>query len=293
MNERTGKDCRMKIRVQLFTTLLLATGQAAADYEPVVLKNTEVRQLRAESNGVPYSLYVSLPDGYGETSERYPVVYMLDADYSFAIAHNVVSHLVERKHLRPLILVAVAYGGPLQYRMNRTRDYTPTHSLKGGYGPEFQKVSGGGPRFRHFLEKELIPFIDGEYRTLQGERALTGHSYGALFASWVYLTRPDLFNRYLIVSPSLWYDEGMIFALEKELRERKPEVESDLRRVYLAVGADEARVMSIDLLRLVERLEERSDPQLKLYHEILPDETHNSVFPSAFSRGLRWAFEGR
>ena len=273
--------------------LLLQMVAAAAGAEPVTLPNTDIRRITSEVNGVDYKLYVSLPEDYRTSEMRYRVLYMLDADYSFAIAHNIVEHLVQRNHLQPLILVAVAYDGPLRYRINRTRDYTPTHTLEGGYGREYQKVSGGGRKFLTFLETELIPLIDEEYRTIEGERALVGHSYGGLFASWVFLTRPEMFDRYIVVSPSLWYDGEMMFALEKKLRKEGALDVPAGTRLYLSVGANENRRMPEVLIRFDERVRSWGDDDLKVRREIFDGETHNSVFPTAFSRGLRWAFDGR
>ena len=72
------------------------------------------------------------PLDYAKTRKSYPVVYMLDADYSFAIVRNVVQHFVERDDLPPMILVAIAYPGAATnretYKKNRTRDYTPVYS---------------------------------------------------------------------------------------------------------------------------------------------------------------------
>lgn len=271
----------MRAIVSLF--LLTALGTAAQPAPPLTLERTEVRQLVAKSNGVAYKLYVALPHGYPAAGKRYPVVYLLDADYSFLIARNIADHMAERNHLRELILVAIAYDGPPQYRMNRTRDYTPTHTPDGGYGPEYQKVSGGGPKFRAFLEKELVPYIDRTYATLPSERCLVGHSYGGLFATWNFLTASPLFDRYIIVSPSLWYDERLML--------RTPRPASLDARVYLSVGALENPLMATDLRQLAARL--RGVPKLAIESDVLADETHNSVFPRALSNGLRFVFEGR
>jgi len=251
----------------------------------VILPNTELHRLTSKRGQVDYKIYVALPSGYEHGKNRYGIVYLLDADYSFAIARNVVEHLSDRNHLPPLIVVGVAYDGPLRYRLNRTRDYTPTHTLEGGYGPEMQKHSGGGPAFSDFITNELVPFIDRTYRTVEGRRALVGHSYGGLFATWTLLTTGSaIFDRYIVVSPSLWYDERMIFSVAPSSPVRA--------KAYFAVGAVEARQMAIDLQRLVTALR-KSNKTLAIRHEVLDDETHNSVFPSAFSRGVRWAFDGR
>jgi uncharacterized protein len=263
----------------------------AADARPLQLERTEVRTMVSKVNGISYKLYIALPHGYAAGSGRYPVVYLLDADYSFLIARNIADHLAERNHLRELILVGIAYDGPPQYRVNRTRDYTPTFSPTGGYGPETQKVSGGGPKFRAFLEKELIPFVDRNYRTIRGDRCLVGHSYGGLFASWNLLATPRLFQRFIIVSPSLWYDDRMIFRLQKEHAARADTLEA---RAYFAVGASEGnseRDMVMDLQQFTRRL--RGYKGLALDADVLGDETHNSVFPRALSNGLRFVYQGR
>lgn len=252
--------------------LLLAAGLSA---EPVTLPRTSVLHVASKANGVPYKLYVALPRDYDSSKRRYPVIYTLDADYSFAIARNVVEHLADRNHLRWAIVVSIAYDGPDRYRLNRTRDYTPHHTPKGGYGPEYQKHSGGGPKFRQFLAEELIPLIDRTYRTTS-ERTLVGHSYGGLFSTWTMLTT-DLFTGYVIVSPSLWYDDSFIFGVKG----------SPKARAYVAAGSIENPIMARDARRLGQRLGSRARV------EVLEDETHNSIFPTAFSRGIRFVMEGR
>jgi predicted alpha/beta superfamily hydrolase len=263
------------MRGMLFALLLALT---APDAKPFVVDRAEVRQLVSKENGVAYKVYVALPQDYGK--KRYPVVYVLDADYSFLIARNVIEHLAERNHLRELIVVGIAYDGPPQYRLNRTRDYTPKFSPTGGYGPDYQKVSGGGPKFRAFLEKELIPFVDRSYATLPEERCLVGHSYGGLFATWMLVSKAALFDRYVIVSPSLWYDDAWIF--------RQIPSATLNARVYMAAGSSEDPVMAADLRRLAARIRTRA-----LDADVLAAETHNSIFPRALSNGLRFVFEGR
>lgn len=246
--------------------------------EPVTLPRTTTLHVRARANGVAYKLSVSLPRDYEKSQQRYPVIYVLDADYAFAIAHNVVEHLADREHLRWAIVVGIGYEDGA-YRVNRTRDYTPTHTPAGNAVPAhqrpYQKHSGGGPRFLRFLKDELIPRIDRSYRTT-GERTLAGHSYGGLFGAWTMLTT-DLFTGYVIVSPSLWYDDGMIFATKGTAK----------ARAYVAAGAMEDPIMARDVRRLGPRLGREQKV------EVLEGETHNSIFPSAFSRGVRFVMRGR
>lgn len=270
-----------------------ALGEPPASEVPppsFTLPNTEVRTLPARGvEGITYKLYVSLPKSYAQGEQRYPVVYLLDADYSFALAHNIVEHMSDRGHMKELILVGIAYDGPLRYRLNRTRDYTPTHTLAGGYGPEYQQHSGGGPAFRAFLAGELIPFIDRTYRT-GSERTLVGHSYGGLFSTWVAFTRPELFTHYLIVSPSLWYDERHVFRVEEAYAKAHGSLAA---RMYFSVGSrevNEERDMVVDLRTFTTRVQRRGYRGLTVSAQVLEDETHNSVFPAALSNGLRRFF---
>ena len=111
--------------------------------------------------------------------------------------------------------------------------------------------------------------------------------------TWVALNTPELFEGYVIVSPSLWYDGGMIFA--EKAAEADPHGDL-LARIYLGVGSRETNRehdMVADLQRLVTMLEGRKYTSLRLSSEIAVGETHNSVFPRAFSNGLRFVLGGR
>lgn len=260
------------------------------------LPHTEVRQFYSTQVGAPYVLYISVPRQYHTSTQAYPVVFTLDADYAFALAHNIIEHFVDRGNLPEMIVVGIAYEGASQnipnYRRWRTRDYTPTFTLDGGYGPEFQKYSGGGEKFRAFLETELLPFMQKYYRLKPNDRTLVGHSYGGLFGTYVLLTQPELFQRYILVSPSLWYDNKMIFTVAKAYANKNKTLPA---RVFFAIGEHEnqpglGRTMVVDLQELVRRLREQQYSHLELTHQVFPDETHNSVFPAALTRGLRVVF---
>lgn len=274
---------------------LLTVRAAAQDppaHAPVTLSRTEVRYLSSKVVGQRYKLYVSLPQDYADTSRRFPVVFLLDADYSFALAHNIVEHLSDRHDMGQLVIVGIAYAGPLRYRLNRTRDYTPTHVPTGGYGPAYQRVSGGGPGFRRFLKTELVPFIERTYR-VQHDRTLVGHSYGGLFASWVAFTDPELFQRYIIVSPSLWYDDHLMFGVERVFAEQHRRLPA---RIFFTVGAREVnsqRDMVSDLRRFVAQVKGHDYQGLQLRWRVLPEDTHDSIFPAGLGLGLRYVFEGR
>jgi len=277
--------------------LALAGAESLRAQDPpphtaVTLPRTEIRYLSSRTVGHRYKLYVSLPQNYGDAARRFSVVFLLDADYSFALAHNIVEHLSDRRDLDQLLIVGIAYAGPLRYKLNRTRDYTPTHVPTGGYGPEYQRESGGGANFRRFLKEELIPFIEQQYR-VRDDRTLVGHSYGGLFASWVAFTDPALFQRYIIVSPSLWYDDHLMVDVERRYAEHHTSLPA---RMFFTVGERELnaqRDMVSDLRRFVEQVQGRGYEGLELRLRVLPENTHDSVFPAGLGLGLRYVYDGR
>lgn len=184
--------------------------------------------------------------------------------------------------------MGIGYPDPLRYKLDRTRDYTPSHVPTGGYGPAVQRVSGGGEAFRRFLADELVPWVDGTYRTIPGDRTIVGHSYGGLFGTYALLSAPGLFSRYVLVSPSLWYDDGSMFRLERAFaagHDRLP------ARVALAAGAHENPRMPSDMTALAAHLAEHHYAGLTVDAHVFSDDNHNTIFPAALTRGLRFVFD--
>lgn len=264
---------------------------------PYILPRSEKVLLTSAINGITYSLYVRTPLSHASGDRRHPVIVTLDADYSFPIVANHLEHLADRMNQAPeAIVVSVAYPGVYpdhdRYRAERTRDYTPVFWPDGGYGPKFQAASGGGPKFLRMLAEEALPLIDRLFQTDPDDRTLVGHSYGGLFGAWVLQTQPQLFNRYLLVSPSLWYADRMMLTADTVLSAsitRKT-------RVYLGVGSWEEQperggYMVSQLEQYAARLTALKNPDLIVKHRVFEDETHASIFPACFSTGIRHLFQ--
>jgi uncharacterized protein len=254
---------------------------------PVVLPRTEVHEIVSHANNTRYAIQVSLPRRYAERTERFGLLVALDADYSFALVRNIVEHLSDRGGVRELIVVAVAYpvnDYPRTYRLNRTRDYTPFYS-EDGYPDGVQKVSGGALAFQRFLADELLPWLESHYRLAPNDRGFIGHSYGGLFGAWTLLTRSNLFQRYVLVSPSLWYADREIFRLEEQLSATGAEIPA---QVLIAVGSQESARMVQGHQQFIAALRHHAYRGLTVAGRVFEGETHDTVFPSA----LTWALPG-
>lgn len=281
--------------IALIVNLIAAAPLWAASTSepaPYVVPNTQVRAVHSQETGADYQLFIATPADYKTSGKKYPVVYMLDADYSFALTRNIVQHYVERKQLPEMILVAIAYPGAADslevYRQNRKRDYTPGLGEAGSVEPVAQ---GGAVRFRNFIANEVIPFMATTF-PITADRTFIGHSYGGLFGTYVLLTEPELFKRYVIVSPSLWYGDRLIFNVERQTASTRRDLDRRIERhAFFAIGSAETSEamgapMVDQLKRFYTSLEARKDPALSLSLRVYPEETHASVFPGAVARGL-------
>ena len=252
-------------------------------YPRVEIKDTELRTLKSKHNGQNYSINIFFPTDYKKEGRRYPAVYVLDAEYNFGCVAYIARRLIKNGDVPKILLIGVAYDTDYEdFYIKRFRDSTPESRIHG-------RNSGGAEKFTQFIEKELIPFIDQKYRTIPGDRAIVGHSITGFFGCYVLFRHPGLFNRYVIVSPSLWFSDGIVFEYEEKFATNRSELEAS---VYLAVGADESQRMKDGALRLNDTLLKREYSHLKFHFSLVEGENHRSLFPFAFTRGLRFIFSG-
>ena len=242
-------------------------------------------------NGLPYRITVALPFSYtpGDTA-HYPVLYVLDADPNLPLAALIQWNMTYDNEVPKMILVGVGYQAPnfMGTVSYRALDYTPVRDAAADSqmtaGHHRKMVSGGAAVFLRVMQEEIMPFIEKNYR-VSNDRALAGHSFGGLFAAYVLFTRPQLFDRYLISSPSLDWGGGEI---GKEEARFFASGHGDLpARVFISAGSAEPDQMVPDVNALAGVLRGRGYKGLQLTEKIFEDETHLSVIPFAFSRGIR------
>ena len=156
--------------------------------------------IRSEVMHEERTLQIHLPQGYETSSDSYPVLILLDSRTDFRHVIGITDFLAENYKAFPLIVVGVA-------NTNRTRDLTPALRAQ---NPLMADDVGGADRFLEFIASELLPFIDRKYRS-SSYRILVGRSHGGLFALHAFITQPDLFNAYIAVDPSIWWDEAALY----------------------------------------------------------------------------------
>jgi predicted alpha/beta superfamily hydrolase len=204
----------------LHTILLVgfvSIASIAQDFAPPVPQRLVIHSNLLKEDRV---ILVRMPADFKQSTDKYPVLYLMDGGAHINEIGSTIDFLVDNQKIPPLIVVGIN-------NTDRTRDLTPTHAdIKSPDGNTIMAMptSGGGDRFLDFIQSELIPEIEKRYAT-EPYRILAGHSLGGLLAIHALITRPDLFNAYIAVSPSLqWDDERTLhqaqqfFAGQKELK---------------------------------------------------------------------------
>lgn len=286
-------------------TPAFAPGSTGKDRAPpaYVLEGTEVREIRAKALQRDYQLFVSLPRGYAESGRRYPVLFVTDADYAFPLIRSIARRVANGgDELEDFILVGLSYAKGDTPEYSRRRDYTPTangdHDAGSGM-PGRAPVYGEAEAYRRFIRDEVFPVIAQSYRIDIARKIYAGHSYGGLFGLHVLFTEPSMFEKYIIGSPSLWFDQRVAFASERKYATGNTDLPA---KVFLAVASfetlnfksgDPRYNKTVDMVRDLQALEHvlasRQYRNLQVQATIIDDEDHLTVFPALITRGLKWA----
>jgi predicted alpha/beta superfamily hydrolase len=203
----------------LLPVLLLSFVSARSQYSSNEIAIGKADTIYSRILGEKRNIWISLPPGYysGE-SVKYPVVYLLDGDNHFASVVSMIRQLSEgyTSFLPKMIVVAIL-------NTDRLRDLTPSHiSRKADDGTEIDsyKSTGGGDKFLSFINQELIPHIDSAFPT-SPYKMFIGHSLGGLMVIDALLNHSEMFNAYVAIDPSLWYDDTKLLKQSADLLQKK------------------------------------------------------------------------
>lgn len=250
----------------------------------VTIPGTEVRSLVSKTNNQEYRIFVAVPKM--QNTKRLPVIYLTDGNGNFGLVDTICDQLVGDNYIPPSILVGIGYPFDEydEYKDLRGRDFTPTALPDNSpYKNEFRAGAGGASKFLQFLREELKPLIDSQYPTLPNDSTVIGHSLGGLFTLYALFREPTLFQRYVIGSPSIWWDNKSIMNEVNSF----PKTHTDLpARVFMGAGKNE-QYMIEPMVDLADKLADYKYPGLTLKRQIFESETHLSVIPLFISQGLR------
>jgi predicted alpha/beta superfamily hydrolase len=218
---------------------------------------------------------VYLPPGYAGTDLRVTVLYMPDGGIAEDFLH--VAGLVEvgvgNATMRPFLLVGIE-------NTERRRDLTgPTNNA------EDRKIAprvGGSAAFRKFIRDELMPEVKKRYRTTD-ESAIVGESLAGLFVVETFFLEPDLFDTYIALDPSLWWNDHKLLDGAAASLYARPR---NAKALFLASSSEfrgdvDATAMLADILRA------DASPGLRWHYEKMPEEKHATIYHPAALKAFR------
>ena len=223
---------------------------------------------------------ISLPDSYNDSSDvdkKYPILILLDGATFFTVTSRIVHFMSSERNrnnfMPETIVVAIE-------NIDRERDFTVT-KIK----TKRPNTMGGGRKFLNFIEKELVPHIDKNYRT-KPYRTLVGHSLGGLLTLNSYMDKNSVFNAYISIDPSIWWNEEMM----------KSKVDSIStislnKKLYMATanqGEDNYKRNKKRHDSLYALMNENSKGDLNFEMEYFEEENHRSVPLIAVYKGLKY-----
>lgn len=207
---------------------------------------------------------IYLPNSYHpDSTKEYNVIYLLDGsiDEDFIhIAGNVQFCSFSWINIIPeSIVVGIA-------NVDRKRDFTYPSNF--GLDKEEFPSSGKSSKFIDFISEELQPLINKNYKCTN-ESTLIGQSLGGLLATQILFEKPEMFKNYIIVSPSLWWDEERILKrnLDKSLSDKC---------IYVGVG-NEGPIMLRLAQSLFNKLSIEKSHEAKLHFNYLEKQNHGDA----------------
>lgn len=244
-----------------------AAAQHVHEPTPVVIGQSLVM----DSNwmGAPREINVWLPPGYAEGTARYPVLYLLDGGQQQDFHH--ISGLAQLGTVNGTTRDVIVVGIASVDRRNELALPTNNPELVARY-----PTQGDSERFRFFLRDEIAPFVEARFRT-NGETALMGESLAGLFVVETFLKEPQMFDAYVAVSPSLWWDGGQ---LARQSGAHLRDHSNDPRTLILAMG-DEGPEAAALMDMLTANLNDHALPGVTWSFQPRPAESHATIYHGA------------
>ncbi|MDX2068633.1 MAG: alpha/beta hydrolase-fold protein [Haliscomenobacter sp.] len=271
---------KLGIPIVLFWVIVFILNACAKEESTIAPAFIKQFQISSTNTGTTYPIYVVLPSDY-EEGKQFKTIYVLDGDGGSKKekTYQLVGRLVEEAKTQTqktgAIVVAIGNAG------ERIRDFTPT-SL-----PSFDDQGGGIEAFTRFIEFELVPKIEKEFAvyTHTESRAIAGHSLGGSFGAYLFAKHPNLFSNYLLLSPALWWDDGVTLRYELENRSNNAPQKT---LVYVGCGELEEAITILAeewYLRL-----QKYYPNCKSTFVKIRNTSHNSSMVENFEQAIHFYY---
>lgn len=254
----------------LFAFQSVALAQAG-NVKPLTIG--EIRTIKSKILNEDRTVNIYLPQNFNKT-KSYPVIYLLDGSMNEDFIHvtGLIQFFNQMYSMPETIVVGIA-------NVDRKRDFTFHTDLK-----DLQKdypTTGHSDKFIGFLEKELKPYIESQFKTT--DKYLFGQSLGGLLATEILLKKPEMFNNYFIISPSLWWDDESLLKQANQLLAKIPDTK---KFIYVSVGKGEHPVMIKDAEDFYDVLKKSDKKNWTIEYKMMETDNHATILHRSLYEGL-------
>ena len=257
--------------------ILLILAFASCKKEKFSTSLTKSFSIQSVANGGNYTINVALPDNYNPASQKYATVYVLDGEEIFDFVSINCKKISSDLSTSNILVVSIGYGN------DRAVDYTPSKAAEG---------KGGADKFMQFIKQELIPKMESDYGadTLRKNRIILGHSFGGLAAAYAFTNYNNVFGNYIILSPSIWYDNEIILKLEKENRTLNS---NNHQLVFMGLGELENMGRMLAPFEAFFQFLKNNYSDIRITHHLEPRLDHRGSENPNILKGLNFYFKNR
>jgi predicted alpha/beta superfamily hydrolase len=267
---KTKRINKLNLLIGLLVLAGILFAKTSIGQENQILLSGETIKLNSKALGEERTMSVYLPNGYEQSSQSYPALYLLDGRAHFRHATTAVDYLSARGIIPQMIVVAI-------HNIDRTRDFSPVPDGK-------RPNTGGADKFLSFLSDELSKHIQKNYR-VSDFAIIFGHSFGGTFANYALIEKPGLFDGYIAVSPYLMYaDNHMVKESQNKLKAKY----NKQKYWYMSVGDEKNYIEPLD--EFTKAVKTKSGDAIKFKYDKFDSENHGTTpYLSAFY-GLKFIF---
>ena len=245
--------------------------------KPFVLGQIET--IQSKILGEKRILNIYLPDDYNPSdSIKYPVIYLLDgsSDEDFIHIVGLVQYCSFEwvNQVPKSIVIGIA-------TVDRRRDFTFPTTIE--TDKKKYPTTGNSAKFISFIEKELQHFVEKKFKKT-ASKTIIGQSLGGLLETEILFKKPTLFNKYIIISPSLWWDNGSLLKQNTSIVDQTFNQETE---IYIGVGKEGEtpteipRIMEQDANLLAEIIKSTRSKTVHVLFDYLPQENHATIMHQA------------
>ncbi|QQQ27633.1 alpha/beta hydrolase [Chryseobacterium indoltheticum] len=233
----------------------------------------EIQTIKSKILNEDRVLNIYLPQNFDKT-KSYPIIYLLDGSMNEDFIHvtGLLQFFNQMYSMPETIVVGIA-------NIDRKKDFTFHTDLK-----DLQTdypTTGHSDKFISFLEKELKPYIESQFKTT--DKYLFGQSLGGLLATEILLKKPELFNNYFIISPSLWWDDESLLKQAPQLLTKIPDTK---KFIYVSVGKGEHPVMVKDAEAFYDVLKKSNKKNWTVEYKMMETDNHATILHRSLYEGL-------